>query len=138
MAQFQEFLGNHPILAVCWLAAFAAIVVYQMRTGTKGVSAAQTVALINRSEAIVVDIRDKKEFDEGHVVDAIHMPLSKITQRVAELKKQQGKPIVVACKHGQQSGDAVRALEAAGHDPVYKLIGGMAEWRAQSLPVVSK
>ncbi len=138
MAQFIEFLGNHPILVGCWLAAFAAIVFYHQRTGTKGVSTAQTVGLINRSDAIVVDIRDKKEFDEGHIVDALNIPNGKLAQRISELNKQKGKPIIVACKLGQQAGEAVKALEAEGHDPVYKLIGGMTEWRAQSLPVVTK
>lgn len=138
MAQFIEFLGNHPVLVGCWLAAFAAILFYHQRTGSKGVSPAQAVGLINRSDAIVVDVRDKKDFDEGHIVDAVHIPAAKLAQRASELKKHKGKPVIVACKLGQQAGDAVKALEAAEHDPVYKLVGGMTEWRAQSLPVVSK
>ncbi len=138
MAQFIEFLGNHPLLFGCWLAAFVAIVFYHQRTGAKGVSPAQAVALINRSEAVVVDIRDKKDFDEGHIVDAHHIPAAKLAQRVTELTKKQGKPVIVVCKMGQQAGESVKALEAAGHDPVYKMVGGMAEWRGQSLPVVMK
>jgi rhodanese-related sulfurtransferase len=138
MAQFIEFLGNHPILFGCWLAAFAAIVFYHQRTGAKGVSPAQAVGLINRSDAAVVDIRDKKEFDEGHIVDALHIPAAKLAQRLAELKKKQSKPIIVVCKMGQQAGESVKALEAAGFESVYKLLGGMTEWRGQSLPVVMK
>ena len=138
MAQFIEFLTNHPILVGCWLAAFAAIVFYHQRTGAKGVSPAQAITLINRSEAVIVDVRDKKDFDEGHIVDAMHMPSSKVAQRVTELQKHKGKPIIVACKLGQQSGETVKALEAEGHEAVFKLVGGMTEWRAQSLPVVTK
>jgi rhodanese-related sulfurtransferase len=138
MAQFIEFLGNHPILAGCWLVAFAGILVYHQRTGSKGATATQAIALINRNDALVVDIRDKKDFDEGHIVDALHIPAAKLEQRVTELAKHKGKPIVVVCKHGQQAGESVKKLEAAGHDPVYKLNGGMAEWKGQSLPVVTK
>ena len=152
MAQFIEFLSNHPILVGCWLAAFIGIMVYHQRTGSKGASPAQAITLINRSDALVVDIRDKKDFDEGHIVDALHIPAAKLEQRVAELSKQKGKPIVVVCKHGQQdctrlkiqrqrgqqAGDSVKKIESAGHDPVYKLNGGMAEWKGQSLPVVTK
>ena len=138
MAQFIAFLGNHPILVGCWLAAFAGILVYHQRTGSKGATPTQAIAMINRSDALVVDIRDKKDFDEGHIVDALHIPAAKLEQRVVELTKQKGKPIVVVCKHGQQAGESVKKLEAAGHDPVYKLNGGMTEWKGQSLPVVTK
>ena len=97
MAQFIEFLSNHPVLVGCWLAAFIGIMVYHQRTGSKGASPAQAITLINRSDALVVDIRDKKDFDEGHIVDALHIPAAKLEQRVAELSKQKGKPIVVVC-----------------------------------------
>ena len=78
MAQFIEFLGNHPILVGCWLAAFAGILVYHQRTGSKGATPTQAIAMINRSDAVVVDIRDKKDFDEGHIVDALHIPAAKL------------------------------------------------------------
>ncbi|HCO10434.1 MAG TPA: hypothetical protein DIT42_04690, partial [Gammaproteobacteria bacterium] len=52
MAQFIEFLSNHPILVGCWLAAFIGIMVYHQRTGSKGASPAQAITLINRSDAI--------------------------------------------------------------------------------------
>jgi predicted sulfurtransferase len=42
----------------------------------------QAIALINRNDALVVDIRDKKDFDEGHIVDALHIPAAKLEQRV--------------------------------------------------------
>jgi rhodanese-related sulfurtransferase len=80
----------------------------------------------------------KKTLTKGHIVDALHIPAAKLEQRVVELTKQKGKPIVVVCKHGQQAGESVKKLEAAGHDPVYKLNGGMTEWKGQSLPVVTK
>ena len=48
MAQFIEFLGNHPILVGCWLAAFAGILVYHQRTGSKGATPTQAIAMIRR------------------------------------------------------------------------------------------
>ena len=65
MAQFIEFLSNHPILVGCWLAAFIGIMVYHQRTGSKGASPAQAITLINRSDALVVDIRIKKISTKG-------------------------------------------------------------------------
>ena len=51
--------------------------------------------MINRNEAVVLDVRDKKEFDSGHIVDSINIPVSKLGQRVTELDKHKQKPVVV-------------------------------------------
>lgn len=136
MAQFIEFIGNHLVLSSLWLVAFGAIVFYHQRTGSKGVGPQQAVMLINRSDAIVVDVRDKKEFESGHIVDSIHIPLAKLHQRVTELKKYQDKPVIVVCKLGQHSGDAAKKIQAAGHEQVFKLSGGVTEWKAQSMPLI--
>ena len=87
---------------------------------------------------MIVDIREKKEFDSGHIVDSIHIPLAKLKQRLTELKKHTEKPVVVVCKLGQQSGEAAKTLQEAGHVEVYKLSGGLAEWKAQTMPLVYK
>lgn len=138
MAQFIEFIGNHLILASAWLLAATGIVFYHQRTGSKAVSPQGAVALINRSEGIVLDLRDKKEFEAGHIVDSVNIPYSKLAQRLTELNKHKEKPVIVVCKLGQQSGMAAKQIQEAGFSDVHKLQGGISEWRAQSLPVVNK
>ena len=138
MAQFVEFIINHWVLSTLWIAALAAIVVYQQRSSGSTVGPQQAVTLINRSNAVVVDLREKKEFETGHIVDAINIPLTKLKQRMAELNKHKGKPLVLVCKLGQQSAEAARTLQAEGFENVYRLSGGVTEWKAQSLPLVQK
>jgi len=138
MEQFIEFIGNHLVLTAMWGITLGAILFYHQRTGSKGVGPQQAVMLINRRDAIVVDIRERKEFETGHIVDAINIPLTKLGQRITELKKHKAKPVVVVCKLGQQSGEAAKALQEAGHEEVFKLAGGITEWKAQSLPLVQK
>ncbi|NKB33358.1 MAG: rhodanese-like domain-containing protein [Pseudomonadales bacterium] len=138
MAQFVEFIGNNLVLAVMWVVTLGAIIMYHQRTGASSVGPHKAVALINRQDAVVVDVREKKEFDTGHIVDAINIPLAKLKQRITELQKHKEKPIVVVCKLGQQSGDAAKTLQEAGHEEVVKLSGGLTEWKAQSLPLVQK
>jgi rhodanese-related sulfurtransferase len=135
--QFFEFIGNHLVLSSMWVASAAAIIFYQARTAAASVGPQQAVMLINRQDAVVVDIRDKKEFEAGHIVDAIHIPLAKLKQRApAELKKFKERPVLVVCKMGQHAGDAVKTLEELGHTEVSKLSGGVTEWKAQSYPLV--
>jgi rhodanese-related sulfurtransferase len=138
MAQFVEFIGNHLGLAAMWIISVGALIFYHQRTGSSSVGPQQAVMLINRKDAVVVDIREKKEFDAGHIVDSINIPLLKMKQRITELQKHKEKPVVVVCKLGQQSGDVAKTLQAAGHAEVYRLAGGITEWKAQSLPLVQK
>lgn len=138
MVQFLEFLMNHLVLTGMWIASLGAILFYHQRTGGKSVGPAAAVTLINRRDAVVVDVRDKKEFESGHIVDSINIPMVKLSQRITELQKHKDKPIVVVCKLGQQSADAVKSLQAAGYSEVFKLAGGLTEWKAQSLPLVVK
>ncbi|MDP6415800.1 MAG: rhodanese-like domain-containing protein [Gammaproteobacteria bacterium] len=136
MAQFIEFISDHLALSAMWLVSLAAIIIYHKRTASSAVGPQAAVMLINRKDAVVVDVREKKEFDTGHIVDSINIPLTKLKQRITELKKHKEKPLVVVCKAGQQSGDAAKTLQEAGHAEVVRLAGGITEWKAKSLPLV--
>ena len=138
MGQFVEFIGNHLVLSTMWVVSLGAIIMHHQRTGASSVGPQKAVMLINRQDAVVVDVREKKDFDTGHIVDSINIPLAKLNQRLTELKKHKEKPVVVVCKIGQQSGDAAKTLQESGHGEVYRLSGGLTEWKAQSLPLVQK
>ena len=138
MAQFLEFIGNHLLLSAMWVITLGAIMIYHQRTGASSVGPQKAVMLINRQGAVVVDVREKKEFDTGHIVDSINIPLAKLKQRLSELRKHKEKPVVVVCKLGQHSGDAAKTLQESGFAEVFRLSGGITEWKAQTLPLVQK
>ena len=136
MAQFTEFLINHWILSGLWLALVITLLYYLNAKAGDALSLQQTVMLVNREHGVIVDIRDKKAFDGGHIVDAINIPSAKLKDRLAELNKFKEKPLVVVCQLGSQSGDAIKTLEENGFTSVSRMSGGMAEWQAQGLPAV--
>jgi rhodanese-related sulfurtransferase len=138
MAQFVEFVGNNLILVGLWVALLVAFLLHHSKTGSQAVGTQQAVMLINRKDGVVLDIRDKKDYEAGHIVDSIHIPLAKLSSRLAELEKYKDKPVIVVCKMGQHSGDACKTLANAGFTEVVRLRGGMVEWRAQNLPLVQK
>lgn len=138
MAQFIEFIGNHLVLSSMWLVTVGAIIYYQQRTGSSSVGPQQAVMLINRKDGVVLDVREKKEFDSGHIVDAINIPLAKLKQRLPELKKYKEKPLIIVCKLGQHSSDAAKQLQEDGFSEVYRLSGGVTEWKAQSMPLIQQ
>ncbi len=136
MNQVLEFIGNHPILVAAFVLLLVLFIRNEMRRGGRSVTAQQLVELVNKENALVLDVRDKKEYDTGHIVDALNIPFSALNNRVNELKKHRERPIVVACKMGQHAGTAGAILRKHGFENVSRLAGGVTEWRNQSLPVV--
>lgn len=138
MERLFEFVVNHYILVSIFVALLLALFLLESRRGGKKVSAQEAVNLINRDEAVVVDIRERKEFNEGRITGSIHIPLSAIKERAGELKKHQDKTVIVVDKMGQHSAMAVKQLNAEGYPNVVRLSGGIGDWKASSLPLVKK
>ena len=136
MDQVIEFIGNHPFLVGSFVLLLTIFVRNETRRGGHSVSAQQLVNMVNRENAVVLDVRDKKEFDQGHIVNAVNIPFATLSGRIDELKKYREQPVVVACKQGQNSGSAGTLLRKAGFDNISRLTGGIVEWRNQNLPVV--
>jgi rhodanese-related sulfurtransferase len=136
MTRFLEFLLEHWILSGLWIALFGTLIAYINGKSGKSVSPQAATLLINREDGLFLDVRDRKDFEKGHIVDAVNIPLAKLHERAVELDKKKEVPIVVVCQMGGQSGDAVKALEAKGFTRVSRMSGGMSEWLAQSLPIV--
>lgn len=104
--------------------------------GVPNLSPTEAVALINRDNAIVLDVRSDAEYVSGHIVDAKHIPLDALAERLKELKKYQNKPILVNCKAGMRSAKACEILRKAEFTQVHNLQGGLDAWLAAKLPVI--
>ena len=138
MDRLFEFVVNHYILVSLFVAFLVAILILESRRGGAKISAQGAVNLINKDEAVVVDIRDRKEFGEGRIPGSINIPLNSLKSRVGELSKFKDKQIIVADKMGQHSAMAVKQLNAEGFSNVVRLNGGVADWKASNLPLVKK
>ena len=136
MDQFFTFIANHPFLVGAFGLLLALFIRNEMIRGGSTISAQELVSLVNTAEAVVLDVRDKKEYDDGHIVDSINIPYSSLESRIEELNKFKDKPIVIACKMGQHSGAAGTVLKKKGFENVSRLRGGVAEWRGANMPVV--
>ena len=125
MALFLEFLALQWILVVALLAVIIMLVLHEARKSGPSLSPQQAINLVNNQQGVFVDLRDAADYKKGHIVDALHIPASKVADRIAELEKFRDKPIVLVCKMGQQSGAAGKQLKAGNFDKVYKMSGGM-------------
>lgn len=136
MERFILFLLNHWILSGLWLGLFITLVLYLKARAGSALSPQQATMLVNRQDGVILDIRDNKAYGNGHIVDAVNIPFTKLKERLKELDKYRDKPLVVVCQLGQQSGDAVKLLEENGFTSVSRMKGGMTEWQTQGLPAV--
>lgn len=138
MDRLFEFVVSHYVLVSLFVAFLVAILVLESRRGGAKISAQGAVSLINSNEAIVVDIRDRKEFAEGRITGSVNIPLNALKSRAGELNKHKDKQIIVADKMGQHSAMAVKQLNAEGYANVVRLNGGVGDWKASNLPLVKK
>ena len=136
MARLIEFFLNHWILSGLWLAMFGTLLAYMNAKAGKSLSPQQATMVVNRENGVILDVREHKDFEKGHIVDAINIPMAKLAERAVELDKKKANPVIVVCQMGQNSGEAVKLLTERGFSRVNKMAGGMAEWHAQGLPVV--
>lgn len=103
---------------------------------TSNLSPSDAVLLINRSNALVLDVRDEAEYAAGHITDARNIPLNALDSRIQEISKLKDKPILVNCQAGMRSSKAVNALQKHGFTQVHNLQGGLNAWQQAKLPVV--
>lgn len=101
----------------------------------KALSPAQLTQLINRDNALLVDVGAIADFTNGHIVGARHVAMSQFDPESKELAKVKDLPVAVYCKNGQTSAQACERLVKAGFTKVHWLDGGVQAWQAAELPL---
>ncbi|GAA6144450.1 MAG: sulfurtransferase [Thalassolituus sp.] len=137
MDQYIEFAIKYWWLVAIWVVFLVALLWDNNRRNGQSVSTTEATTMINRENAIVLDIREKADFKTGHLVNAINIPFASLSSRTGELEKYRKQPIVLVCKSGQTVGAAGKMLREQGFNTV-RMKGGMMEWNSQNLPVVKK
>lgn len=99
------------------------------------VSPNEVTQLLNQGNAVLIDVRDNAEFKAGHIVGAINHAYTKLNTDISVLTEYKGKTIILVDKLGQHAGAIGRKLGKEGYN-VRRLNGGIAEWQAQTLPLV--
>ncbi len=106
--------------------------------GVPGVGPADATLMINREDAVVLDVREANEWSEGHIAGARHIALGVFDQHVSELEKFRQRPIIVVCASGNRSANACGKLKKAGFEKVFNLRGGVSAWAGANLPITRK
>ena len=104
-----------------------------MRPG--GLTAGNAVQLINRERAVVVDVSENDEFAAGHIVGARNIPVAQFEQRLPEVVKNKGVPLILVCANGSRAQRCLAKAKTLGYDKAVVLAGGLRAWKDANLPV---
>ena len=103
---------------------------------TSGLDPMQTTQLINRRNALIIDIRTPEDFAAGHLPQAKHIALDTLANKVPQLGRSKTTPVVVVCQTGLRSQRACATIRTAGYAEVFNLEGGILAWQKSGLPLV--
>ena len=140
MEQLLEFAGNHTLLVGAFMAVLTALIWNLIADpgGKNAVDPLAATAMINHDDAVVLDVRSMKEFQDGHIVNSINIPLNGLGNNLKQMEKHRDKPVVIVCRSGSRSGSACSVLRKNGFENVKNLRGGMLAWENANLPVKRK
>jgi len=131
-------INNIPWLTLAVVSGAMLFIPMLRGASADALSPAQAVMLVNRQNALLLDVRDTDEFQATNIVGARNIPLSELETRINELSKYRAKPVVTVCATGNRSGRAVDLLRKAGFEQVYNLAGGLNAWRDAGQPLSTK
>jgi rhodanese-related sulfurtransferase len=140
MMLFQQFVQANWMLILIFFMSGAMLVwplIQRQMSGMTDIGTMQATRLMNSEKAAALDVRETREFNEGKVPGAIHIPLSQLKERVGELSKLKDRPLIAYCARGQRSRSAGSLLQRAGFTQLYNLAGGHKAWKDAGLPLES-
>lgn len=136
--RLPEFLGNHFYLTLGFIGVLVALLVTEVQRFTRGYKAltpAGLTQLVNRENALLIDVSSLQDFEKGHIPGAKHVAISQFDAENKDLAKAKDLPVAIYCRNGQTSGQAAQRLVKAGFGRVYWLEGGIGAWSEAQLPL---
>lgn len=130
----MDFIQQNILLVVLVIVS-GGMLALSFRRAADELTPADATLMINREDAVVIDVRTAAEFAEGHIPNARSVPLDKLAERITEFESLKSRPIIVSCQTGARSGGASGQLRKQGFAKVFNLAGGIGAWRQAGLPV---
>jgi len=137
MERIPEFIGNHPLLLAALAAVIAMIVVlevHRMRRVGQPISPARATRLNNSEDALFIDARPHKEYEQSHLPGARSIPAAEIEGHLKQIEKLRERPVILYDEGGLDAERAAKQLARNGFTRLYVIEGGLPAWRKAELP----
>lgn len=136
--QLLEFATNHLFL-VCLLLSLVTLLLWDVchgiRTGVQQLSPTEVTTLLNREEALLLDLRPAQDYAAGHIINARNIPAEMLGKEAPTLHKHKTQPLILYCGNGGECGKRGKILLQEGFEKLYSLKGGLQEWKHANLPL---
>jgi sulfur-carrier protein adenylyltransferase/sulfurtransferase len=106
----------------------------QVREEIEEIGAPQARELLEEAGAVVVDVRERDEWEEGHLPRAVHIPRGSLESRIESAAPDKNRPVLLYCAAGNRSAFAAKTLEELGYENPISLAGGFTDWKRNGFP----
>ncbi|MDA0189070.1 MAG: rhodanese-like domain-containing protein [Proteobacteria bacterium] len=133
----MDFIQQNIYLVAIAILSGAMLLVTSLRRpgGGNAVTPAQATLLINREDAVIIDVREPDEYAAGHLPESRNIPAGKLEERVGELEKYKDTPLILVCQSGARSAGSCGRLGKLGFAKTHNLAGGVGAWVEAGLPI---
>nr|WP_294833828.1 rhodanese-like domain-containing protein [uncultured Gilliamella sp.] len=136
------FIKNHLLLSLGWIVLFIAIIVLTVKSKlskVKIINNAQAINMINKLDAVIIDIRSADSFKKGHITQSHNiLPIDIKNANAKTIDKFKENLIILVDENGLSSSSIGELLVKQGFLNVYTLKDGIAGWNGENLPLVKK
>ena len=132
------FVTNWPLLLALAIILFMLVRSYVGPGASKAVGPMELLQLINHQNALVLDVRTDKEYQGGHIINSMHVPLGMLSSSLSQLAPYKHSSVVIVCRSGSRSAQAAGTLRKAGFEQVYNLAGGIMAWQNANMPLTTE
>jgi rhodanese-related sulfurtransferase len=140
MQNFTVFIASHMALFYGFAAVLIALMIVEFLRAKRGqvrIGPKEAVVMINKQNAVVVDVRSSDHYRNGHIVGAINAPLTDWPAAIKKLDKYKKKPVIVVCSNGADAHKAAANLSKQGYN-AFAMTGGTRAWTGAELPLVKE
>lgn len=141
MQQFIEFSLRHWELWLAFFVILGLLLTFELHiklTSAPALSPQQAILLMNREEAILLDVRDISSFAKEHIASSLNIPFSELAAKIRQLDAYRERPIIINYSQGQAHYRIARLLKNSGFTKLYHLKGGIMAWKNATLPLAKK
>lgn len=140
MQELTPFITSHSLLSVATIAVLLILIIIEFIRARKNVfniNPAQVTQLINRENAVVIDIRQNEVYRKGHIIDAQSVNPQEIRQNPKKLEKFRARPLIIVANASSESQKIAAFLLKHGYN-AYSLNGGIRAWSEAQMPLVKE
>lgn len=140
--ELLPFVKDHHILSLAWVALFIAIIYMTIKiklSKVKTIELNLAVMMINKNNAVLVDIRTADRYKKGHIADSINLlPIDIKNNSIQAIEKYKDEPVILIDDNGLTANASGELLVKQGFKEVYVLKDGIAGWNGSNFPLVKK